>query len=240
MKRKTLKTFDNVEIEINCYENGFDSVLIFMPGWFMTKDSQCFLEKYKCFEKNTDVIGMDFRGHGKSGGLYTFTSKEIIDVRAVVNFAKEKYKKIYLIGFSLGASLAILYGSKTKNVDKIIAVSPASDFKKIENKFWKKEAWIPTLKKIELSRWFSIRASLKILRKIKPIDVISKITCPILFLAGENDPTVYSWHTKKLYEKAKCEKKYVLFEKCYHAEDLFLMDKEKFLNICKNWLFEED
>lgn len=234
-----LKTKDNIEIAINHYQNGFDSVLIFMPGWFMTKDSDCFLEMCKIFSQSTDIIGMDFRGHGKSGGFYSFTTWELLDVRAVVNYARKQYSKIHLIGFSLGASLAILFGSKSSSIDKIIAVSPACDFSKIENHFWKKEAWLPTLQKAELKRWLSIRPSVNIQRKIKPIDVVSKIKCPTLFIAGENDPTVYPWHTEKLFEKATCKKKYELFKDCNHAEDLFLTEKDKFIETCTSWLFEE-
>lgn len=239
MKTKTLKTLDKVNIAINHYENGFDFVLIVMPGWFMTKDSESFLEMCKVFGASTDVIGMDFRGHGKSGGFYTFTSRELLDVRAVVHYARKFYKKIYLIGFSLGASLALLYGSMSKFVDKIVAVSPASDFDKIENHFWKKEAWIPTFRKMELKRWISIRPSIHIQRKIKPIMTVDKIKVPTLFVAGENDPTVFPWHTRRLYEKATCKKDFVLFEDCNHAEDLFLAEKEKFVKICGDWLFSD-
>ena len=234
-----LKTKDNVEIAINHYQNGFDRVLIFMPGWFMTKDSACFLEMCNIFGEETDVIGMDFRGHGKSGGFYSFTTWEMLDIRAVVNYARKQYSQIYLMGFSLGASLAILYGSKSSSIDKIVAVSPACDFDKIENHFWKKEAWIPTLKKAEMKRWLSIRPSARILRKIKPIDVIEKVKCPTLFIAGENDPTVYPWHTERLFEKAVCRKKYELFKDCNHAEDLFLAEKDKFVEVCGSWLFGE-
>ena len=63
-----------------------------MPGWFMTKDSESFLEMCKVFGTSTDVIGMDFRGHGKSSGFYTFTSRELLDVRAVVHYARNRRK----------------------------------------------------------------------------------------------------------------------------------------------------
>lgn len=234
-----ITTKDNVKIAINHYRNGFDRVLIFMPGWFMTKDSNCFLQMCETFGLATDVIGMDFRGHGQSEGFYTFTTWELLDVRAVVNYAKKLYSEIYLIGFSLGASLALIYGGKSNFADKIIAVSPACDFDKIENHFWKKEAWLPTLQKAEMKRWLSVRPSAIIRRKIKPIDVVDKIKCPTLFIAGENDPTVYPWHTEKLYQKAVCEKKYELFKNCNHAEDLFIDEKDKFVEVCSSWLFGE-
>ena len=233
-----LKTKDGVVIAVNHYQNGFDSVVILAPGWFMTKDSKSFVEMSEVFSKFSDVLAMDFRGHGNSTGFYTFTSKEINDISTVIEFAKEKYKKIYLVGFSLGGAMVLIAGSKFDFINKIIAVSAPTCFEKIENQVWKKEAWMPTFQKCELKRWFSIRPSLNLIRKkIKPIDIVEKITCPTLFLAGEKDPTVYSWHTEELYRKAVCEKGYELFKDCCHAEDLFIQDREKFIKICTDWLF---
>ncbi len=142
-----------------------------------------------------------------------------------------------MAGFSLGAALSLIAASKIDYIDKIVAVSAPSDFKTIENHFWKKEAWIPTFQKFEPKRWLSIRPGLVNLKKTKPLDIINKIKCPTLFLAGEKDPTVYYWHTKLLYDKAECEKKYVLFENCCHAEDLFRQNPDKFKELCIDWLF---
>ena len=227
MNEKIITTEDNVKIAINHYKNNSDRVVILAPGWFMTKDSKSFKQMSEIFSKYSDVIAMDFRGHGKSGGLYTFTSKEVNDLSAVMEYAKQYYKKIYIMGFSLGAAVALIIGSKDDSVSKIIAVSAPVCFEKIENKVWKKEAWIPTLQKCELKRWFSIRPSVIPNKKIKPIDIVEKIKCPTLFLAGEKDPTIESWHTKALFTKAVCDKKFELFENCCHAEDLFIQNENK-------------
>ncbi|MCD7779776.1 MAG: alpha/beta hydrolase [Candidatus Gastranaerophilales bacterium] len=232
-------TIDKINIAVNHYESGFKSVLIIAPGWFMTKDSKSFKEMSEEFSKYTDVISMDFRGHGKSSGFYTFTSKEVIDINAVINFAQKRYEKIYLMGFSLGSSIVLTAGAENKCVNKIIAVSAPVCFEKIENKVWKKEAWLPTFQKFELKRWFSIRPGLLNGKKVKPIDIVDKITCPTLFIAGEKDPTVCSWHTEALFNKAVCKKDYKLFKNCCHAEDLFIQDRENFIKICINWLFSE-
>lgn len=238
-KEENVITDDGVKIAFNVYKNGFKSVLIFLPGWFMTKDSRVFVQMCEVFSTFTDVVCLDFRGHGKSGGLYTFTAKEIADVKAVVNRVKTDYDNVFLIGFSLGASISLLYASNCDCIDKIIAVSPAEDFNKIENCFWKKEAWLPTLQKAEIKRWFSIRPEIPFRKKIKPRDVVEKITVPVLFIAGEKDPTVYPEHTEHLYEKAVCKKKYKLFKNCNHAEDLFLQRKTEFTEICRSWLIDE-
>ena len=240
MNEVKITTKDGVKIAVNHYEKEGDSVIILAPGWFMTKDSKSFKAMSEVFFKYSSVLVMDFRGHGKSGGFYTFTSKEVNDINAVIEFAQKQYKIIYLMGFSLGAAIALIAGADNDKISKIIAVSAPTCFEKIENEMWRKEAWLPTLQKCELNRWFSIRPSVKIGEKIKPIDIVEKIKCPTLFLAGEKDPTVYSWHTETLFKKAECIKKYELFENCCHAEDLFIQDREKFVNICCEWLFKDN
>lgn len=140
------------------------------------------------------------------------------------------------MGFSLGAAQVLIHGAKYNDVDKIIAVSAPSDFDKIENQIWRKEAFIPTFKKFELKRWVSIRPSFIIHKKIKPIDNIKEIKVPTLFIAGKKDKTVFPWHTEKLYNKADCPKKLEIFENGIHAEDLYLNESERFINLCINFL----
>lgn len=229
-----LHTKDNIKIAINHYQTNHKSVLIIAHGWFMTKDSKAFLDLANEFKSDYDVIVFDFRGHGKSSGRYTFSSKEFFDLDTVINFAKKKYENIYLMGFSLGGAISVIRGDSS--IDKMILVSTPNSFNSIENQIWRKEAWLPTLKKFEFTRWCSIRPSLVIRKKIKPIDVIDKIQVPTLFIAGGKDPTVHAWHTESLYTKATCKKDYQFFEMSYHAEDLYLQEGEKFLQVCKDWI----
>ena len=236
IKELYLKTKDGVNIAINCHKTGHDAVLIIAHGWFMTKDSEYFADMANAFSENFDVISMDFRGHGKSSGFYTFTSKEPQDLKTVVDYAKKHYKKIYLIGFSLGGALVIIHSAIEKDVDKVIAVSAPHSFIKIENQMWRKEAWSHSFRKFEFKRWISIRPSLIVGKKIRPIDIVDKVEAPTLFIAGEQDVTVKAWHSISLYKKAKCEKHFELFKDCCHAEDLFFQEREKFINICNNWL----
>ena len=230
----------SLKIAINLYTGGHDECIIIAPGWFMTKDSKAFSELSEMLSDDFDVITMDFRGHGRSTGAYTFTQKETADIDAVISYAKGYYKKINLLGFSLGAAMVLIAGAKKENnISKIIAVSPPVSFDKIENHCWKKEAWASTLKKCELKRWFSIRPSLRgLFSKDKPApkDIIDKIKAPILFIAGEKDPTVGCWHTEELYKSANTKKQLEIVKNGAHAEDLFLENKIYFVNLCKNWL----
>ena len=237
MEELILKTKDRVNIVINYYTDAHDEVVIVAPGWCMTKDSGAFCRISEMFARHYDVISLDFRGHGKSGGMYTFTAKELMDMDCVVRFArKNNYKKIYLAGFSLGAAVSLIYASKSSYINKVIAVSAPTDFDKIENQMWKKEAWGETFQKFELDRFASIRPYPIFLEKTKPIDIVDKIKVPTLFVAGEKDPTVHAWHTKQLYDKAVCPKKYKEYKNGCHAEDLFLHFEDDFTTLCQDWL----
>ena len=238
MEEIRVRTDDNIEIAFNLTkQNNHENVLLICPGWFMTKDSKIFKEIASEFFGFIDTASMDFRGHGKSGGRYTFTSKEILDLKCVIEYLNTNYNKIFLLGFSLGAALSLLYTAEFGKINGIIAVSPPFDFDKIENRIWNFHAWYPTLfKKFEPARWISIRMGNLWGKKVKPADVIENIKCPIAFAAGENDPIVFPWHTRKLYEKTTAPKNFKLFKKGLHAEDLFTDNKEEFMKYCTNLL----
>lgn len=234
-----VQTSDNVSIAYDVYKASHDEVVILAHGWFMTKNSNAFSQMAEDFSKYYDVIVLDFRGHGKSSGKYTFGSKEVEDIKPIINYAKQNYKKVYLIGFSLGSLISVDYCSKNNNVDKLILVSAPTDFDKIENNVFSPNAFVPTLRKFEYKRWTSIRFSLSSLKrnKIKPINEIKNIKIPTLFIAGENDPIIYKWHNSMLYDASITENKQaILIKKGKHAEDLYLEAPQTFIDTCVNWL----
>ena len=234
-----VKTDDNINIAYNLYEKGHDEVVVLAHGWFMTKDSQAFSEIAKEFSNYYDVIVFDFRGHGKSSGKYTFGKNEISDISSIISYAKGNYRKVYLIGFSLGSLVSIDYCAHNNKVDKLILVSAPTDFKKIENNVLSPNAFVPTLKKFEWKRWTSIRFSVSSIfqEKIKPEKEIKNIKIPILFIAGENDPIIYKWHNEKLYNASNStDKEQIVLKNGKHAEDLYLYAPKTFMDICLNWL----
>lgn len=233
-----IKTADGVDISLNHYKNGHSAVLIICHGWFMSKDSKAFAAMAEDFAKYFDVITFDFRGHCESGGKYTFGAEELNDLKAVSGYASG-YEKKYLIGFSLGALTAIEYCATYKDIAALIAVSAPVSFKNIENKVWKPEAFIPTLKKFELKRWISVRFSRWWRKKTSPVKIIQNVApTPILLIAGEKDPIISARHNEILYKKAVEPKSKALIKNGKHAEDLYLEHREEFLKTCLNWLIQ--
>lgn len=230
-----LKTSDGIKIAINHFKKGKDDVVIIANGWTMSKDSKFIDDMAKLFAKSFDVISFDFRGHGKSSGAYTFTSNESKDLKSVVNFAKDNYKKIYLIGFSLGGAISIIYSGTEEDIDRLVIVSAPHSFAKIKFFMWVKDFVTNPFKKYEFRRWITIRPSPIIQKKIRPIDIVEKISIPTLFIAGDLDTITQPDDTKSLYHKAKCKKEFKLFKNCNHAEDILCQDGEKLITTCSNW-----
>ena len=129
-------TEDNQRIYFDHYQNGRDKVVIIAHGFFNSKEAILLKALGRELSGSYDVIIMDFRGHGSSPGLFYWTTKEYLDLQAVLDHAAKKYKDIGVIGFSLGAATSIITASQTDKIKSLIAVSAPADFQKIEYHFW--------------------------------------------------------------------------------------------------------
>ena len=238
MRHVTLKTQDNHRIEAVHHEQGFKKVVILAHGFFNAKDAYLFQEIAKVLAGHYDVVAFDFRGHGKSSGLFTWTSKECADLRAVIDYVKScGYAAIGLMGFSLGAAIGILETAQNPDVKTLIAVSAPYDFWKIDFHFWK-PAMLDDLK-LNLgykAKGKGVRPGNLWEPKVAPIDVVDHISPrPILFLHGAEDWLINVRHSRELFNRAKEPKKIVILEKLGHAETMFDQQPDQFMKPCLEW-----
>jgi len=233
-----IKAEDGVEIAFNEIFTWKEKVIILCHGIKHYKDAPVFTKISREFEKDYDIINMDLRGHGRSGGRCTLTSLEVKDLKAVVNYARKKHTKLGIIGFSLGAATAILEAANYKNINSLIVVSPFTKISKVNLRFWEDEAFYSIKeditdpnKKVKIGNIF--------LSKQDPIDVIDKISpIPVLFLHGTEDWVIDVSHSQQLYEKAKPPKKLIIIKKAAHAEQIYQKFPNKFKKVCLKWFKE--
>ena len=233
-----LKTINNEEIAFNHYGNDCSEVIIVAHGFYNNKNTLLFEEISKAFSKKYDVITFDFCGHGESTGLFTWTANEAQDLRLIIDYSKEqKYKKIGVIGFSLGAAITLIESSQNRNINSLIAVSAPYDFWKIDYHFWEEEMFNDL--KLNLGpkgKGKGIRPGNPFLKKIRPIDIVNKIApTPILFIHGKDDWLIKPKHSEKLFEKSGQPKEIKIIKKAGHAEKIFDSFPEEFIRICFNW-----
>jgi len=239
MREEGLLTLrDGKRLAYDHHRNGHTHCIVLVHGFFNNKDAYLFAQIAKMFAKDYDVISYDLRGHGKSSGLFTWTAKEPDDLGEVVAFAKSRgYARITAVGFSLGAAISIVEGSRNKDIDAVIAVSPPTKFWDINMHFWEPEMLADL--KLNLGpkgKGKGIRPGNIFAKKIAPIDVMDAYaTKPLLLVHGERDWLIKSHHSKKL--SAANEKVEAIFVKNGgHAEKMFDDDAEGFEKICGDWL----
>lgn len=223
------------------YEAGFKKALILAHGFYNAKDAYLFRRITEALAVHYDVVAFDFRGHGKSSGLFTWTSKECADLQAVIIYVKScKYESIGLMGFSLGAAISLIEAAQNPDIKTVIAVSAPSDLWKIDLHFWE----TGMLDDLRLNFGYKakgkgIRPSHPWERKIAPIDIVDRISPrPVLFIHGEDDWLIKPKHSQELYAKAKEPKKIIILDKLGHAETMFDQQPDSFMDPCLDWFRE--
>lgn len=72
--------------------------------------------------RRAEVLVIDLRGHGRSGGLCSLGRDEPMDVAAAVAAARPDLP-VVTMGVSLGGAAALLHGGGTGGVDGVVAIS---------------------------------------------------------------------------------------------------------------------
>lgn len=237
----TLTTVDHQEIAYHHFKNGHQAVIIIAHGYYNSKQCVVLLQLAQVLGGEYDILMFDFRGHGKSSGVFTWTSREGNDLAAVLDFITPQYSKKGLIAFSIGASISINLLAKDKRVDSFVCVSAPSNMWRIDYWVWamdlKNDAAYTLLNPIgKIGK--GVRAGPFWLAKEKPINNIGKITIPTLFIHGSRDWVIRPWHSKALHQKTGGVKRIVFIKNGPHAEYLVRDYFEQFVAEVKNWFLE--
>lgn len=235
-----VKTKDHIRIHYEHCQAGYDDVVIIAHGFFNSKQSSLLKELSEDLSLKYDILSFDFRGHGKSQGLFHWTSKEYLDLLAVIDYAKKRYTKIGVIGFSLGAATSLITASKTDCVHSLISISSPSEFEKIDYRFWElsleNDLWYGFLGRGKKGK--GVRPGPFWQEKEKPVDVVERLRLPILFIHGNEDWVIKHAHSKKLYEKTKTFKKLAIIKNGPHAEYLIRKNKKELMELIHSWFKE--
>lgn len=234
----SLYTKDNVRIAYEHAKKGFKSVIIVCPGFFNSKKNRWMQKAVELVSEDHDTIVFDFRGHGDSGGKFSWSAKEHLDLEAILDYAiSEKYKKIGILGFSLGAAASINVAGKHKNIASMVLISSPMSFWRIDYRFWE-PGMLSDLKDNIDCNWEGkgARVASLIMPKPKPIDSVTKIkSTPLLFIHGDSDWVIKDYHSRKLYNAAKTHKRLEIIKKGFHAERLIQQYPDKMRNLILGW-----
>lgn len=203
-----------------------DKTLIFLHGIAATQNMALHYEE-QYINQGYNLLIYDSRGHGASGGsCTTWGYYERYDLDQWVDWllAKNPQSIIGVHGVSMGAATALMHAAlnePTKRVKFYIADSAYSDLtylitqRIISQTQSKHPFWIQILiKYASLAAYFQ---SDFLYENISPINEVTQVTTPILYLHGEADTLVPPKMSKDLYEATKGYRELHVFPKTKHG-----------------------
>lgn len=212
-------------------------LLILAPGFAKYKDAYPMTELCEDMTQWGDVLCLDFRGVGKSGGRYTFGGKEYLDLEPLLKWGRQNYKETVLLGLSLGSYHSIRAAHAwPKLVDKLLLVSCPSSLEDvlltlgpIRQGFAIATDWKALRKRLSIEFNLFFKWGNPLSKKPNAAHLAPGLKVPTAFLVGGRDRLVVKSLSRKIFEKVPGPKSWVEIPKGNHAEFLFLEQKAEFI-----------
>lgn len=164
-----------------------------------------------------NVLLIDQRGHGESGGQHTdwgLTEEDDMNTWAQWLKGQQGQRKIGLHGVSLGAAMSLLYAGSAQGQDVAFVIADSSygniiDLGREKLRAAQADTW--ALRGYELLDPFFQAAMYyhtgKLVADIEPAQAVKHITAPVLFLHGSDDQLVPVRTAKSLYDNCRSSQK---------------------------------
>lgn len=175
----------NNTIKFNSVDD--ETLVVLLPGYKGNNNELSFLRDYIVKEMGFSFLCLPYKltEEGKERPIRKVIKELVKKIKTF--FDSHKFKHCYLIGYSLGAALALdIASKKTSNFSGLILISIFDDRKSL-----------------------LLNRGIKLLRKnnISPIRIIKKVkNLPTLFIHGINDKSIVIERAKKVFKESN--KKY--------------------------------
>lgn len=219
-ERFTVHAVDGVTIRGVHLQRGSDTLFIYCHGFMSNKNLKAIPGFVEALAERYDSAAFDFRGHGDSAGVCTFTEREILDLNAVVRYFRgQGYRRLITIGSSMGGATVIRHAALYGGVDGLVTVGAFADFTRFH--------YPSTQFALDLSfnhpfgptytRFFR-NTRLGPLPHVptQPLDLVDRIKPPILFIHGEWDLLVHPDEARELHKHALPPKEIIVIPRTGH------------------------
>ena len=196
------KMDDGVELEGAVYEpaNPKSTLLVFVGR---SHDAVALINRLSQVYPKSRIVTFNYRGYGKSGGVAT--EKNILqDGLKIAQLVQKNYGDFYLLGFSLGSSVAAYAASK----QKVSALFLIGAFDSIKDLFRHKYAKISYMAK--LLRY-----------KLKTMDYMENVVADTYLFVSRNDELIPLQNARNLKKHIKNLVYYEEFDGLSHAQLLW-------------------
>lgn len=202
---RRVRAADHTPIAFTWWRRPSPELLVIAPGFWRVRLARenLFLASH-FVRRGYDVIAIDFRGHGDSGGAYSFGALEALDIKAVVDQVVgdgKPYGRFAVLGLSLGGTIAADALGQFPDLPcrALAMISSPADLKTLRPRPWK----IGAMRQVSLRnvvRMPRLSASKLLARKRAVTESLARLRFPKLILTAEGDWLVDPSHGRLLAE----------------------------------------
>lgn len=219
-------TDDRVRLAGTLVGEGRDTAVVVAHGFagWRTKPKIRFLAE--TLSRRYGVFVFDLRGHGQSGGACTGGEDEMLDVHAVVEYARRRgFARVVTVGGSLGGIAVLNEAAEFGDVDAVVAISaPAVWMTGEPTKAVRRAMWLftsPVGRALSHSL-LGTRIGIPTGDRAAPAELVERISpIPLLVVHGEDDHWFPVAHARLLFERAREPKRLLVLPGFGHGEDGF-------------------
>ena len=234
-----IKSFDRKRLHAKIYDQKSDTTVIMCHGYRGTCSRDFSGGGVDMLNYGYNVILIDERGHGLSGGHnITFGKREQYDVVSWYKYAKERFgknTKIVLVGISMGGASVLFAADKIDEEIKIIADCPYSTIEEEIKFIIKDKLHMPPKILYPLANLSSIIFAHSSLNKMDASKNVKNSKAKILLIHGKADTLVPQKFSERIYEENKDKVTYVTFDGADHGLS-YIVDKKKYNDSIKEFL----
>ncbi|MEU0335752.1 alpha/beta fold hydrolase [Streptomyces sp. NPDC006193] len=155
------------------------------------------------------VVAFSFRGHGRSGGRSTVGDKEVLDLAAAVEWARELgHARVATVGFSMGGSVVLRHAALHPGaVDAVVSVSAPARWYYRGTAPMRRLHWLVTRPEGRLVGRYGLRTRIHHRHwdpvPLSPVQAAARIApTPLLIVHGDRDGYFPLDHPRMLAEAA--------------------------------------
>ena len=222
----SVESFDTTPIHYDLYDAPSKTLVLIVPGFWRDRRHASMVRLANWFvDDGYRTAICDLRGHGDSGGTFSFNLHEHYDIAAVVNDLLRRCapESITIIGLSYGGAIAISAAARHEiPLSALLLISPVADFSRLS----------PRINPFTIHRHIAFGQALRRPRfdwrfarspKLNAIDDIAEVHAPLCLVHVKNDWLVDHSHSVSLYERANEPKELHIIDipGNYHADRIF-------------------
>jgi fermentation-respiration switch protein FrsA (DUF1100 family) len=222
---ETFSADDGVELVLTRRGTGGCRAVVVAPGLFTHREVPEHRALADRLTEVADVFTLDVRGHGESGGAFTWGVREPADVATLARRLRRKYARVGGVGFSFGGYHVGAAAARFQVFDAVAMVATPSSFFIVDRHFLLRGI-VRSVRAVRNRRGTLRRFSIvppRGPRRPTAAEIVAGIApAPLLIAHGTADWLLGTHHARDLFDRATNPKSLLLVQGGSHAEGMMI------------------